>query len=82
MKNIAASKASRRSTLLRLSARKAARKTESRRKRRKANCELYANPNSGARPMYGTRAMNGNFRPISWVMQYHNRVARRKIVPK
>lgn len=41
--------------------------------------ELNANPNAGARAIFSQPRMNGNFRPISATMQYHNRVARGKI---
>lgn len=59
----------------------AARKVESRRKRRRLNCELYANPNASAPIVYRSPRMNGNFRPLSWVMQYHLRAEKRPRIP-
>ncbi len=79
MKRNPASKASRPATLLRISLRKAARRQESRRKQAAHQRELHANPNSGARAIYSQPRMNGNFRPMSFAMQYHHRVSRGKI---
>ena len=79
MKRNPANKASLRQTLLRVARKKGERKVESRRKQRAHQLEVYANPNIGARPIYTAPRMNGNFRPDSWVMQYHNRVRKGKI---
>lgn len=79
MKRNPANKASRPATLLRIASHKAARRLNSRRKQRAHQRELNANPNAGARAIFSQPRMNGNFRPMSFAMQYHHRVARGKI---